>query len=449
VHFVHLLSHCFLHQFLLDIYTCTLSTPTPSDSAFSDSTLLRWQLHIMNSPSTALTYLDEAAPSKKMKLQPNKDDTDETRTPQPQESKAAEHNRRTIKHLQTVLQRDPEADLQEHFPKNYAHRMRVAGGPSTAIRDAAAAKKPRDFRERLDASKDATVLFPLSGEVSSLLARYAEDSDRSGRALLASLKQLVWESTKLWEFPSRGVVVKCSDQVVAKVFTGTGDNTEYSALQYLADKMPDIPAPRPHGLIEFKPFRAIFMSYISSMTLEEAWPSLSHESKLSVQSQLDDIFRHLRSHTQEHGLPMGGLGGEGVKDWRFGDEPHAEAIRDAKRLEELQFSVRNLWGRTYPTFLRNFLTGLTPGSVVLTHGDFRPANVMVEIDGDNCVVKGIIDWEESGFYPEFFESFNMTRTLSMVDDNDWFLYLPESVVPSKYPVRWLVNCLWNILVRPF
>ena len=191
------------------------------------------------------------------------------------------------------------------------------------------------------------------------------------------------------------------------------------------------------------------MSYIPSVTLEEVWPTLSHEAKSSVQSQLDHILRRLRSHTQEVGLPMGGLGGEGVKDWRLGSKPHPETVRDGAKLEELQFSARNLGSKTYATFLRRFLDGLPPGPVVLTHGDIRMANIMVKMDGDSCTVMGLIDWEECGFYSEYFESFNMTRTLSIVDENDWYLYLPDSVLPSKWPVRWLVDRFWNQLVKPF
>lgn len=404
----------------------------------------------MGNPSSAPPCADYAVPFKKRKLQPDGAGADEARPPDPQESEAAALNRRTIEDLQIILRGDPEADLQEFFPKNYARRMRIAGGPSTTLRDAVAAEKPSSFLEKLNASREeATVLSPLSDEVSSLLVKYADDNDKSGHTLLASLKQLLWESPKLWDRFYRGVVVKCSDQVVVKVISDDRDSTEYSAMQYLAEKVPDIPAPRPHGLIEFAPFRAIFMTYIPSMTLEEAWPSLSHESKTSVQSQLEDIFRRLRSHTLELGRPMGGLGGEGVKDWRFANKPYAEAVHDVQELEGLIFSAPHHGSKTYAAFLRNFLTGLAPGSVVLTHGDLRQANVMVDMDGDNCVIKGIIDWEESGFYPEFFETFNLTRTLSIADENDWYLYLPESVLPSNYPVRWLVDRLWNLLVQPF
>jgi hypothetical protein len=65
-------------------------------------------------------------------------------------------------------------------------------------------------------------------------------------------------------------------------------------MEYLAEKAPDIPTRRPHGL-DLGPFRVIFMSYIPDMTLTQAWPQLSHDDKLSIRSQLDGIFRRLRT----------------------------------------------------------------------------------------------------------------------------------------------------------
>lgn len=57
-------------------------------------------------------------------------------------------NRRTIEDLQDVLRDDPEAGLHDVFPKDYARRMRIAGGPSTALVDKSETPILRDFRER-------------------------------------------------------------------------------------------------------------------------------------------------------------------------------------------------------------------------------------------------------------------------------------------------------------
>ncbi|KAJ6168112.1 hypothetical protein N7497_000955 [Penicillium chrysogenum] len=50
------------------------------------------------------------------------------------------------------------------------------------------------------------------------LAQFSEDalevgSSDNGKALVVPLKQLLWNSPKLWENPVRGVVVKCNDDI--------------------------------------------------------------------------------------------------------------------------------------------------------------------------------------------------------------------------------------------
>ncbi|RKP35941.1 kinase-like domain-containing protein, partial [Dimargaris cristalligena] len=40
-------------------------------------------------------------------------------------------------------------------------------------------------------------------------------------------------------------------------------------------------------------------------------------------------------------------------------------------------------------------------TINLTHGELLPSNIMV--DPDTCQITGILDWEFSGFYPEYWE----------------------------------------------
>ena len=257
------------------------------------------------------------------------------------------------------------------------------------------------------------------------------------------MKQTFRDSEKLWECPIRGAVLKCSDEIVAKVIKGLNDSTEYTSMQYLVEHAPDIPSPRPHGLIDFAPFKVIFMSYIPSVTLTKTWPTLTYEQKVSVQHQLDDIFGRLRKLKQPDGSILGGVGGEGVKDL------HRELYRSDKVLEtgtefeDFKFSIPHDGSESYIRFLR----GLLPPSVqesVFTHGDFRTDNIMVKMDENiDCVVTGIIDWEDSGFYPDYHESTKVTNALNTRENNDWYQYLPPSIAPSTFAVRWLVDRLWD------
>ncbi|PCG89720.1 Aminoglycoside phosphotransferase [Penicillium occitanis (nom. inval.)] len=212
-------------------------------------------------------------------------------------------------------------------------------------------------------------------------------------------------------------------------------------MEYLEKKAPDIPAPRPHGLIAFGHFRVIFMSYIPDMTLTQAWPSLSHKDKLSIQRQLDDIFCRLRAIRQDdRNVVLGGVCGEGVKELRVNECVLLPGITTIAQFNELQFSAVHHGSSTYVKFLRSFLehdvrpTTLTHDPV-FTHGDVRMDHIMVKKDPDidEYVVTGLIDWEDSGFDPAYYECTVLTRTLSLVDENDWYLYLPESISPLRYP----------------
>ncbi|EER42637.1 conserved hypothetical protein [Histoplasma capsulatum H143] len=249
------------------------------------------------------------------------------------------------------------------------------------------------------------------------------------------------------------VVVKCNEEVVAKVITGdNNDTTEYTTMQYLAERAPDIPAPKPHGLIRFGPFRVIFMSYIPDMTLAQVWSSLSPKEKVSIQQQLDDIFRRLRTLRQEDGNALGGVSGEGVKEYRVDECTRWKDITTAREFSDLQFSACHHGSKTYIKFLRSFLEdeSATMRGSVFTHGDVRRENIMVKQDPYNnntYMVTGIIDWEDSGFYPEYYECTMLTCTLSLVDENDWYLYLPECISPLRFPVRWLVDRLWDIHLK--
>ena len=73
---------------------------------------------------------------------------------------------------------------------------------------------------------------------------------------------------------------------------------------------------------------------------------------------------------------------------------------------------------------------------------------MVKWNGDGYIkVTGIIDWEEAGFYPAYWESVKSTRTLFANDDNDWFLYIPQCIAPSSFSNCWLVDRLWESMIQ--
>ncbi|KAK4208118.1 kinase-like domain-containing protein [Rhypophila decipiens] len=255
-----------------------------------------------------------------------------------------------------------------------------------------------------------------------------------------------------------GGILRCRDDesgldfVIKVIRSATnGPETEYSTLQYLAEHAPDFPSPKPHGLLKLGAYRLILMSYVPSTTLASMWSTLSHDNKLSIQLQLDQLFTRLRGIKQQGGR-LGGVGGEGVNDTHaWVEHTNSETIMTtATEFRDFQFSIKAVCGPEYAAFLKSLLPNPdTDEPSVLTHGDVFLGNIMVDVDPTKpgeYLVTGIIDWEDSGFYPPWFEASKVLYTFTEDDRDDvqdWWRYVPRCIAPASYPIEWAVGRLWD------
>jgi aminoglycoside phosphotransferase (APT) family kinase protein len=67
---------------------------------------------------------------------------------------------------------------------------------------------------------------------------------------------------------------------------------------------------------------------------------------------------------------------------------------------------------------RNLL--LDNGSIVFTHGDLRPANIVATATSPTKIVS-ILDWEQSGWCPDYWEDFKARYTASWT--GEWHGYI--------------------------
>ncbi|KAJ5392218.1 hypothetical protein N7509_007708 [Penicillium cosmopolitanum] len=271
----------------------------------------------------------------------------------------------------------------------------------------------------------------------------------NNKALAVALKRLLWDSPKIWEFPGRGVVVQCCEGVVAKVMDGSEeDTTEYTSMEFVAERAPGIPAPRNHGFIILGRYSVLFMTHIPGTTLEKVWPSLYHEDKLSIQRQLEKIFLELRALSSDQ-QKVGGVCGEGAKEDKLNPFGLFPDLTTPKQFSDLQFQGPAKCNKAFIDLLQSFLEKdhSVKKGLVFSHGDLRPANIMVkkESGADHYEITGLIDWEESGFYPTYYESVHLTRNFTggSGEQDDWYSYVPKMISPRKFPVRWLVDRMWD------
>jgi hypothetical protein len=360
--------------------------------------------------------------------------------------------------------------------------------PETPGNPARRVLPPRDTRSLLKHTDTVTIIFPLVDEVQRYLDQILiEDEDSSEQAsdhnenerdsedepndenepsrdnnmdsrndeveegdFTAGIIELLDRSEMLFQYDHgySTMVLRVTETVVVKLIRESDNTTEYSNLRYLQDHAPGIPAPRPCGLLKIGHYFLMFSSFIPGDDLDKVWPRLNVQQKQDLSTQLDSIFSELRSISLPPDMPLGGTGGEGCKDIRRNIRISAKPIMNSKEFEEFIFtSSRPL----SPIYLR-FIKSLIPSDslemkCVFTHSDLRPANIRaIEQEDGRWKISGIIDWEFSGFYPEYWEALKITNTLSVIEDCDWYQYLPKSLSPEHHRCRWLLDRLWDQFV---
>ncbi|GAB1312096.1 hypothetical protein MFIFM68171_02306 [Madurella fahalii] len=216
---------------------------------------------------------------------------------------------------------------------------------------------------------------------------------------------------------------RVSNGIAAKATIEQHILAEYPTLAYLQQHLPDFPAPRLHGVVRIGTYGLLFTTYIPGLDLEKAWPKLGDAEKRSISSQLDVLLQKLRSFPLPENSPLGGVSGQGCKDGRRAIRVSSEPILDIKEFQNFIFAGSKTASPIYTQFLRE----LMPAAAKAAAGLSLP----------------FFDWEFSGFYPEYWECVKMTNNLTPRDRDDWYLFLPESVSPRRYPTQWLVDRIWD------
>jgi aminoglycoside phosphotransferase (APT) family kinase protein len=238
---------------------------------------------------------------------------------------------------------------------------------------------------------------------------------------------------------------RCSEDIIVKAIANQNDYTEYTTLLFLETKS-GIPSPKPYGLVNVNNITLTFMSYLPSTTLNEVWTSLNSAQNTYISDRLDTILLELRSIPYSEGTPSGGVGGEGCKDIRRHLRHSSTLIMTRSQFDDFLSNRSTPGGDVFRERLRRLspstddsgTSNLAP-RVVFTHGNLAPDNIVVEATDSGYAITGLLDWEYSGFYPEWYESVRFTYYLSPYSNDDWFLYLPDCVSPKRYSHWWLLD----------
>lgn len=204
---------------------------------------------------------------------------------------------------------------------------------------------------------------------------------------------------------------------------------EAAALRFVRETT-SVPVPEVYDayMREDKPdCGAIIMEFIEGDTLDDVWGDLDTDQKESIITQLKGYFDQLRTIKGDF---IGSVDRSHCEDQIFSNNRGAYGpFQDEHEFREgcinaMYESDRDHWPETVAGFIR----ALPPGEIVFTHNDFHPRNIIVR-DGK---VVGIIDWELSGFYPEYWEYVKAWYRPS--EDEAWVQERAVDKVLKPYPL---------------
>ncbi|KAI0059368.1 kinase-like protein [Artomyces pyxidatus] len=143
----------------------------------------------------------------------------------------------------------------------------------------------------------------------------------------------------------------------------------------------------------------LYMSLIEGVTLEERWSSMTSEQRESVTIQLCGIITQLQElRPPPDDVYIGSLDHEPCRDGAiYAEGPFASS----KELHDFFVTMCRS-----PDFGESLARGVRQGlpddqPIVFTHADLAFCNVMVSADGSRA--EALIDWDQAGFYPLYWE----------------------------------------------
>lgn len=238
-------------------------------------------------------------------------------------------------------------------------------------------------------------------------------------------------------------VVQYSKDIVVK-FGGALDPAEGQTLIYLERHASEVPAPRLYAMYYEDDELFLVMQRAAGSPLDKLWPSLSELEKQTIVAKLKTIAATMRKVECPWPNFYGGVDGGALRHHLFfslaGDMEFLGPFDgEAALVTGLTNNYRALMQRNDRSDLKvrfyeqNLATVLRGHRAVLTHGDFQKMNIMVEPKAGNSpdeVTRDfaitLIDWEDAGWYPEFWEFFTASSMFDIASwEDDWCQYAQE------------------------
>ena len=206
------------------------------------------------------------------------------------------------------------------------------------------------------------------------------------------------------------MIIELGPGVVAK--KGRRVTRNEAAALALVKSQTDVPVPELYSATFFlrdgNECGSLLMEKIEGSPLEDVWDSFGDSTKSRICGDIWSIVDKLRqisrpfefSHLYQCGADGSVSNDVLIQDLHSAKTPiqDDDALRARIYERYLHFNGR-LFEHTLPSMLPRSDVS------VFTHGDLTPRNIMV----DQGYITGVIDWEESGWFPDYWEYANIMK----------------------------------------
>lgn len=268
------------------------------------------------------------------------------------------------------------------------------------------------------------------------------DDDETLRAVLSELSNMgaadAVQGDELYTYFTPRVIEHTTskgDVLAIKRISARKHLTEGDMMHYAATH--GVLAPRVRGVYEIivgddSLARVMVSDRVPGVPLVDVWRDMTAADQAAIKDQLRAQLARMRACTEP---VIGRMGGkptrnvyDGPRGTAFGPFADEEAFDSwcLARVRRLPL-VRSIWKWLLSGEREKRGVGgggdVGAGRFVLTHGDLTPRNIIVQ----GNVVTGIIDWELSGFFPEYAE-YAFARLCH--GHEEWWIPVLEELLPA-------------------
>ncbi|OJD12940.1 hypothetical protein ACJ73_09271 [Blastomyces percursus] len=163
------------------------------------------------------------------------------------------------------------------------------------------------------------------------------------------------------------------------------------------EKFTRIPAPRAIDVLETQHFSYLLMTRVPGRPIGQMINSMTDEQMEQVVADLKHYISELRRipRTKTSEFQICNSMGGGILDWRIPDSQRKE-IRFSTESEFNKYLTDPFWDEIRK---RAAVSHNVHHDIVFTHGYLNPRNILAE----NGKITGIVDWENAGWFPEYWE----------------------------------------------